>query len=40
MIEVAGLSKTEKLPIPVYTRLFSAKEEGFESNWIFGWKVW
>lgn len=31
MIEVAGLSKTEKLPIPVYTRLFSAKEEGFVS---------
>lgn len=32
MIEVAGLSKTEKLPIPVYTRLFSAKEEGFVST--------
>ena len=31
MIEVAGLSKKEKLPIPVYTRLFSAKEEGFVS---------
>ena len=32
MIEVAGLSKKEKLPIPVYTRLFSAKEEGFVST--------
>lgn len=31
MIEVAGLSKNEKLPIPVYTRLFSALEEGFVS---------
>ncbi len=31
MIEVAGLTKNEKLPIPVYTRLFSAKEEGFIS---------
>lgn len=31
MIEVAGLSKKEKLPIPVYTRLFSAQEEGFKS---------
>lgn len=32
MIEVAGLSKNEKLPIPVYTRLFSAKEKGFVST--------
>ena len=32
MIEVAGLSKNEGLPIPVYTRLFSAKEEGFVST--------
>ena len=32
MIEVAGLSKNEKLPIPVYTRLFSGKEEGFVST--------
>jgi len=31
MIEVAGLSKKEKLPIPVYTRLFSAQEEEFKS---------
>lgn len=31
MIEVAGLTKKEKLPIPVYTRLFSAQEEGFIS---------
>ena len=31
MIEVAGLSKKEKLPIPVYTRLFSAIEQGFVS---------
>lgn len=31
MIEVAGLSKKEKLPIPVYTRLFSALETGFIS---------
>ena len=31
MIEVAGLSKKEKLPIPVYTRLFSALEKGFIS---------
>ncbi len=31
MIEVAGLTKKEKLPIPVYTRLFSAQEEGFVS---------
>ena len=31
MIEVAGLSKNEKLPIPVYTRLFSALEKGFIS---------
>lgn len=31
MIEVAGLSKKEKLPIPVYTRIFSAQEEGFVS---------
>ena len=32
MIEVVGLSKMEKLPIPVYTRIFSAKEEGFVST--------
>ena len=31
MIEVAGLTKNEKLPVPVYTRLFSAQEEGFVS---------
>lgn len=31
MIEVAGLTPNEKLPIPVYTRLFSAQEEGFIS---------
>lgn len=31
MIEVAALTKKEKLPIPVYTRLFSQKEEGFVS---------
>ena len=31
MIEVAGLSKKEKLPIPVYTRLFSAQEK----EWFF-----
>lgn len=31
MIEVAGLSAKEKLPIPVYTRLFSALEKGFVS---------
>ena len=31
MIEVAGLTPNEKLPIPVYTRLFSAQEEGFKS---------
>ena len=31
MIEVAGLSKKEKLPIPVYTRLFSAHEKRFVS---------
>ena len=32
MIEVAGLSKNEQLPIPVYTRVFSAQEEGFDST--------
>lgn len=32
MIEVAGLTKNEKLPIPVYTRLFSQQEDGFIST--------
>ena len=31
MIEVAGLTKKEQLPIPVYTRVFSPKEEKFKS---------
>lgn len=32
MIEIAGLTKEEQLPVPVYTRIFSGKEEGFESE--------
>ncbi len=32
MIEVAALTKNEKLPIPVYTNLFSSKEEEFISE--------
>ena len=32
MIEVAALTKKEKLPIPVYSNLFSSKEEDFISE--------
>ena len=32
MIEVAGLTKNEQLPIPVYSRLFSSNEEKFVSE--------
>lgn len=32
MIEVATLTKKEKLPIPVYSSVFSSKEEEFVSE--------
>lgn len=32
MIEIAGLTKNEKLPIPVYTKIFSSNEEEFVSE--------
>ena len=32
MVEIAGLTQNEKLPIPVYSRLFSSAEENFVSE--------